>query len=63
MNKYITEEPPMGSIVVDCDNDAWQHRYGGWYMSGNGEPYAWDVLVDEYGPLTLVWSPDAEISD
>lgn len=58
MVEHITEEPSIGSIVVDCEDDKWQRGPDGkWYVLV-GEVYDWHGLRNTYGPITLVWSPD-----
>lgn len=55
-------EPPVGSVVIDSDGRAWQHRidpYGPWiratsFTEGSPTGSNWPNLLAS-GALTLVW--------
>ena len=51
---------PFGSVVIDCDGDAWQrHPTLGWELSGeSGESSP--VLNSKYGPYTIIYTPKEE---
>lgn len=56
-----TEEPPMDSVVLDVDKQAWQRTMAGWVITGcECHIFSWAYLIDRRGPLTLIWSPMAE---
>ncbi len=53
-------EPPVLSVAVDVDGDAWQRRADGrWYaaMDGGGDE-SWSGLRDKYYPITVVYLPE-----
>jgi hypothetical protein len=57
----ITEEPPIGSVVEDCDAIRHVRVAGGWCCCGRGEgcptPSAWST-VRISDPLTLISIPE-----
>lgn len=61
-NNHITEEPSVGSVVIDYEGDAWQsdpYGSGRWNIAmAESMSSDWEYLMRTYGPLTLVWSPD-----
>lgn len=48
----ITEEPPAGSQVTDCEGDVWGRREGGWTIWSPGRP-GW--LADLYESALDSW--------
>ena len=59
-------EPPIGSVVLDQDGDAWQRTVGdqsggSWWASW---PYpseiTWDRLSKAAGPLRVIYAPEGE---
>ncbi|GII83336.1 hypothetical protein Ssi03_13260 [Sphaerisporangium siamense] len=57
----LDPEPAEGTVLIDRDDDAWQHREGlGWYCVERGtdlEKVTWKSLNEEYGPLRVVYRP------
>lgn len=57
-------EPPIGSVVLDDDGDAWQSPRGGtdqprqWWCVGIGTPRSWERLTDVFGPLRVIYTPE-----
>ena len=50
-----------GTVVLDQDNDAWQRGDDGWYISDHdGSSWSFDKLQELAGPLTVLWTPEAE---
>ena len=49
----------VGTIVRDRDNDAWQQNHHGWVSANTSHIYKLDALRSAYGPLTVVWTPEA----
>lgn len=54
------EEPPVGSIIRDCDGYAWQHTPSGWWSISDpfiyGEkPCDWAKIQMYYGPTTVLY--------
>ena len=55
----LADQPPVWSVAVDVDGDAWQRRSDGrWYaaMDGGGDE-SWCSLRDKYSPVTVVYRP------
>jgi hypothetical protein len=54
------QEPPMYSVVSDCDGDTWQRRRGGWHLAtedlseNRDGGVSWDSLDLDFGPLTII---------
>lgn len=48
----LPDEPPVGSVVLDCDGEAWLRNDEGW-ASANDAFFGWDDLR-QYGPITVV---------
>lgn len=48
----LPDEPPVGSVVLDCDGEAWLRNDEGW-ASANDAFFGWDDL-HWYGPLTVI---------
>ena len=48
----------VGTIVRDKDGDAWQRHEAGWYSAGAMSSRSIDELHDDYGPLTVLWTPE-----
>lgn len=55
-------EPPVGTRVTDANGDEWEHVAavaGGSYWLQNhthyAEPESWAELIENYGPVKLVW--------
>ena len=50
---------PYGSVVIDCDGDAWQksETFEKWIAVGvdYGDP---DTIVEEFLPVEVVYKPD-----
>ena len=52
----------VGTIVRDGDGDAWQRFEDGWYSTATvarSDPLALPKLQRQYGPLTVLWTPEA----
>jgi len=52
-------EPPVGSMVRDCEGDFWTHEADGWRLGrglanlfGTPHPRTWEQINDQHGPLT-----------
>lgn len=54
------EEPPERAVVLDADGDAWQLVSGRWGCGWAVGDWSWEELQREYGPLRLIYTPDAE---
>lgn len=51
---------PFGSVVIDCDGDAWQRDWAdGWSLAGESSENT-SVLSPEFGPYTIVYTPEKE---
>ena len=55
----VPPEPPVGTVVLDCDGDAWQRSHGdysdgGGRWTGQGLVYSWGGLCRNYAPLTVL---------
>jgi hypothetical protein len=55
-------EPPPGSVVLDRDGVAWQHRrkdagWSWWFSTAYPMGVEYAVLVERHGPLTVVYAP------
>ena len=50
---------PLGSVVIDCDGDAWQNLYelDGWGAAGYeaGDPL---LPIADFLPVKMVYTPD-----
>lgn len=56
-------EPPVGSVVLDCEGDAWQRSSLGheWCVVKSEPELPWRDLNFQLGPLTLVYrGPDTD---
>ncbi|MDP1878000.1 MAG: hypothetical protein Q8M17_10655 [Actinomycetota bacterium] len=50
-----SEEPPVGSVVLDDTGTAWQLGKGGlWWIPGSAWGHTWAELLT-LGPVTLIW--------
>ena len=66
MDNLITDldelkDLPQGTVVIDCDGDAWQNLYEleGWGAAG----YAVEdplLLISEFLPVKVVYTPDED---
>jgi hypothetical protein len=57
-------EPPPGSVVLDRDGVAWQHRrkdddWSWWFSTAYPMGVEHAVLVERHSPLTVVYTPRA----
>nr|DAP10080.1 MAG TPA: hypothetical protein [Bacteriophage sp.] len=51
---------PFGSVVIDCDGDAWQRDWAdGWSLAGESSENT-PVLSPEFAPYTIVHTPKEE---
>lgn len=48
----LTEEPPIGSAVIDCDGDKWIRGEWGWGIKHARGRWLWSEL-QTYSPLRL----------
>lgn len=57
-------EPPIGSVVLDQEGDAWQcYRFGAkavWRSLGDDMALSWDSISDLFGPLRVIYTPEGE---
>lgn len=51
---------PYGTVVVDCDGDAWQKNgiLDRWIVIGMDDAGDPDVVIEEFLPVELVYTPD-----
>jgi hypothetical protein len=60
-HEVLDPEPAEGVVVIDRDDDAWQHRPdGGWSCTESGSDYryvTWKYLNEEHGPIKIVYDP------
>ena len=48
---------PFGSVVIDCDGDAWQRDWAdGWSLAGESSENT-PVLRPGFAPYTIVYTP------
>ena len=47
-------EPEFGSVVLDNEGFAYQHRVAGWKGVDGSLVWPWDALVESGSPLTLL---------
>lgn len=45
---------PIGSVVLDCDGDAWQLEASGWACVKGAPP---GPLDEEWAPYTIIYTP------
>lgn len=50
----LPEEPPVRSVALDRDGDAWQRVNIGWAVGSSGIPLPWAELHRMRGPLTVI---------
>jgi hypothetical protein len=51
---------PFGSVVIDCDGDAWQRDWAdGWSLAGESSENT-PVLRPGFAPYTIVYTPGEE---
>lgn len=51
---------PFGSVVIDCDGDAWQRDWAdGWSLAGESIENT-PVLSPEFAPYTIIYTPKGE---
>ena len=50
---------PYGSVVIDCDGDAWQksETFEKWIVVGIDDTNP-DVVIEDYLPVEVVYTPD-----
>ncbi|WP_431911651.1 hypothetical protein [Nonomuraea jabiensis] len=55
-NTPIPAEPPMYSVVKDCDGDTWQRRKGGWYLPDSRAVVgcSWESLAEDLSPIEIL---------
>lgn len=55
-------EPPIGSVVLDDQGDAWQsYRFGReavWRSVGDDSVLSWERFTDIFGPVRVVYTPE-----
>ena len=49
----------VGTIVRDADGDAWQRASSGWLVISEDGDYSLNHVQKNYGPLTVLWTPEA----
>ena len=49
----------VGTIVRDCDGDAWQRREDAWYSTSSGYGFPHLHELQNYAPFTVLWTPEA----
>ena len=49
----------VGTIVRDRNGDAWQRREGSWYLADDDDVGRSLDVLQIYGPLTVLWTPEA----
>lgn len=51
---------PFGSVVIDCDGDAWQRDWAdGWSLAGESSENT-PVLRPGFAPYTIIYTPKEE---
>lgn len=54
---------PFGSVVIDCDGDAWQRDWAdGWSLAGESSENT-PVLRPGFAPYTIVYTPEENAND
>ena len=48
----------VGTIVRDCEGDAWQRHEAGWYLTNDTYSFSLYQLESIYAPLTVLWTPE-----
>ncbi len=59
----LPPEPPIGSIVVDRFDRAWQHTESGWALAGGKGAYPWGYTAVAFAPLTVLREGPAREED
>ncbi len=62
-------QPPVGSVVLDVDGDAWQRHVDilngdAWHVASQQAfvgTSTWDTLSSKYGPLTVIYTPEVKL--
>ena len=54
--------PPVGTVVLDRNNFAWQSTRQGWKQVGFRERYSLAYIDIYYGPLVVLWTPSGELT-
>lgn len=58
----LDPEPPIGSVVLDDQGDAWQsYRFGReavWRSVGDDSVLSWERFTDIFGPVRVVYTPE-----
>ncbi|MEU7830339.1 hypothetical protein [Nonomuraea sp. NPDC049129] len=50
-------EPPLESVVLDRDKEAWQSREDGWDgIDSTFQDYTWRELLHAAGPVTVLYT-------
>ena len=49
----------VGTIVRDSQGDAWQRANVSWQCAGSSQRFTPTELQENYGPLTVLWTPEA----
>ena len=49
----------VGTIVRDSQGDAWQRADVSWQCAGSSQRFTPTELQENYGPLTVLWTPEA----
>ena len=48
----------VGTIVRDKNDEAWQRHEVGWYPADNDSDFYDFVYLQDYAPLTVLWTPE-----
>jgi hypothetical protein len=61
VEKLEEPEPPVGSVVLDVDGDAWQRLHTGWGMVRADETASWNYVSTEIGgPPKIIYTPESK---
>ena len=53
---------PFGSVVIDCDGDAWQRDWAdGWSLAGESSENT-PVLRPGFAPYTIIYTPEENVN-
>lgn len=55
----VLKDLPYGTVVIDCDGDAWQKNeiLDRWIVVGIDDINP-DVVIEDYLPVEVVYTPD-----
>ena len=51
-------EPPVGSVVLDRDGDAYQRGQHTWEGAAKRYCVSWESLKNHYGPVRVIYTPE-----